>query len=186
MRACATLLPCPVPDIVIWHPWHMGRKSYIPCAYHENILTELCNQTIYFTAQFGKNYQTFCISLGSELFGNFTRTKFFRVWVVSRELFMCCLFDYAPCSRVIGWGTRRRQVPSKTSLNTNRTVPWLDKNVQGSEFLLTQFLTGHANFEAYPNKSKREESLLCMYCPTQEDDVNHPFFECVRWRNLRR
>ena len=47
-------VPCPVLGLVTLRRIYMGRKSYIPCASHENILTELCIQTIDFIDFYSK------------------------------------------------------------------------------------------------------------------------------------
>ena len=52
-------------------------------------------------------------------------------------------------------------------------------------FYLTQFFTGHGNFNAYLHRMTRKSSPLCEYCPFQEDTAEHTFFKCERWMAQR-
>ncbi|XP_033231507.1 uncharacterized protein LOC117182521 [Belonocnema kinseyi] len=72
---------------------------------------------------------------------------------------------------------------------TARLIPniqdWINRSHGEVNFYLTQFLKGHAHFNKYLYRRNKKNSPNCDYCPEKEDDVEHTFFECERWREIR-
>ena len=64
--------------------------------------------------------------------------------------------------------------------------PWLSREHGEVNYYITMFLSGHGYYEAYLHRMGISPSSRCRYCDDQWDDVQHTFFACLRWRNLRR
>lgn len=75
-----------------------------------------------------------------------------------------------------------------TAKRTKDLIPdlfrWLDRRFGEVDFYLTQFFTGHGNFNEYLCRIGRRPEPGCMYCGI-EDSAEHTFFECGKWRTLR-
>jgi predicted RNA-binding Zn-ribbon protein involved in translation (DUF1610 family) len=54
-----------------------------------------------------------------------------------------------------------------------------------TNFVTTQFLSGHGNFGSYLNKMKIIESSTCNECNLGIDTVTHTVFECPKWNDHR-
>ena len=56
---------------------------------------------------------------------------------------------------------------------------WIYRKHGNVDFYITQFMTGHGNFQRYLYKTKNCESPYCISCTDRiEDSVEHTFFEC--------
>ena len=49
------------------------------------------------------------------------------------------------------------------------------------DFCVSQMLTGHGCFRAYPFRIKRAASPMCWFGCNSPDDASHNFFDCCRW-----
>ena len=70
---------------------------------------------------------------------------------------------------------------------TRRLVPSARRWFRGTvelNYWTTQFLTGHGSFGSYLLKMGKRASSACAYCD-EEDDPEHTFFVCTRWRDHR-
>jgi hypothetical protein len=65
-------------------------------------------------------------------------------------------------------------------------VAWVDRGHGEIDFFLCQFLTGHGYFRKYLHLMGKIRSPRCSYCPEEEDDTRHTFFECGRFDDDRR
>jgi hypothetical protein len=71
---------------------------------------------------------------------------------------------------------------------TNRLITnlqsWLQRQHGEVNHWLAQFLTGHGIFAAYLKRIGKARGDSCWYCPLA-DSVEHTFFNCIRWMELR-
>lgn len=72
---------------------------------------------------------------------------------------------------------------------TRRLIPdvvrWIGRNHGELDFYLTQFLSGHGDFQAYLCRMHLSNTSDCRYCG-EEDTPDHTVLECDRWYQLRR
>ena len=72
---------------------------------------------------------------------------------------------------------------------TARLIPnistWMGRNFGEVNYYLTQFISGHGYFRKYLYRMGKATSPSCIYGDSNEDDAEHTFFECNRWRELR-
>ncbi|XP_074112203.1 uncharacterized protein LOC141535933 [Cotesia typhae] len=82
-----------------------------------------------------------------------------------------------------------RWTSEETDRWTTRLIPnisiWPFRKHGDTDFILTQLLTEHEQFNAYLFKMGLHRTLTCKYCPDEIDDAEHTFFECVRWKDYR-
>lgn len=62
---------------------------------------------------------------------------------------------------------------------------WVNRKHGEIDFYMTQFLSGHGYYKAYLKKMGITDSPECLYCTEVEDDAEHTFFDCQRWRTQR-
>lgn len=55
------------------------------------------------------------------------------------------------------------------------------KERQKLTFHMTQMITGHGCFGTYLKRIGKEESSICVYCLTKDDDAQHTMEECAYW-----
>lgn len=58
--------------------------------------------------------------------------------------------------------------------------PWITRSYGCLNYELSQFLTGHGNFQSYLNKMGITQNNQCRYC-NEVDDSRHMAFHCPRW-----
>lgn len=63
---------------------------------------------------------------------------------------------------------------------------WVDRKHGEVNYYITQFLSGHGNFQSYLHKMRKVRSPECVLCPSEKDDAHHTFFHCVAWSQERR
>lgn len=63
---------------------------------------------------------------------------------------------------------------------------WINRTHGSMHYYLTQFMTGHGNFNAYLKRFKIRETDICDDCHTAEDSADHVLFHCSKWNTLRR
>lgn len=72
---------------------------------------------------------------------------------------------------------------------THRLIPninrWVNRTAGEVGFYLTQLLSGHGFFRAYLFRFKRANSPNCPHCRDIQEDVEHVFFQCPRFRECR-
>lgn len=61
---------------------------------------------------------------------------------------------------------------------------WMERTQGGTNYYLTQLLTGHGCFNAYLQRIKKE-SAMCGYCERFVDNTEHTLTECEEW-NIER
>ncbi|XP_014219016.1 uncharacterized protein LOC106647225 [Copidosoma floridanum] len=59
--------------------------------------------------------------------------------------------------------------------------PWVGRRHRQVNYNLTQFLSGHGQFDAYLHRVAVKASPRYVYCPAVVDTVEHTFFVCKRW-----
>lgn len=63
---------------------------------------------------------------------------------------------------------------------------WMDRTHGYTNYYLTQFFTGHGDFEQYLHKFKIKTSPLCTICNEDiNDTAQHTFFDCPAYAQLR-
>lgn len=61
---------------------------------------------------------------------------------------------------------------------------WIKRPYGEVDYFITQALSGHGNFNKYLFEKQRRDTAECNYC-SEEDDVEHTLFECIRWNDAR-
>lgn len=59
---------------------------------------------------------------------------------------------------------------------------WVNRKHGEINYYLTQMLSGHGYFLKYLHKMGKVDTNLCMYGDNCEDNAEHTFFRCDRWR----
>lgn len=71
---------------------------------------------------------------------------------------------------------------------TKTLIPHLDRWIKckhrGSNYYLTQALTGHGCFKTYTKRIGKTDNDSCMYC-SEVDTADHTLFVCTKWANER-
>ncbi|XP_046677498.1 uncharacterized protein LOC124365550 [Homalodisca vitripennis] len=82
-----------------------------------------------------------------------------------------------------------RWTSGETGRWTARLIPdinvWLSRKHGKTDFFLTQYLTGHGQFNDYLFRMRLHDKPTCKYCLDKIDDAEHTFFECARWKDYR-
>lgn len=73
-----------------------------------------------------------------------------------------------------------------TAAWTKRLLPNIKSWLKGARKLimsyhLTQALSGHGCFRAYLHKRARASTPFCLWCPEEEDDVEHTIIKCTKY-----
>ena len=72
---------------------------------------------------------------------------------------------------------------------THRVIPnvadWTGRKYGFVTFHLTQALTGHGCFRSYLHRIGVYQSAECPECPGVDEDVEHAFFHCPRFKEER-
>lgn len=63
--------------------------------------------------------------------------------------------------------------------------PWVARRSGEVNYYLTQMLTGHGYFRKYLHRMNKADQPSCLYGDAEEDDAEHTFFRCNRWREKR-
>jgi hypothetical protein len=79
------------------------------------------------------------------------------------------------------WNERWRN--SSTGSQTRQFIPSVEyrfkiKNHFKTDYVLTQFLTGHGKFNAYLNRFHIKSNSFCDKCGANEENVSHIIFDC--------
>ncbi|CAH2083331.1 unnamed protein product [Euphydryas editha] len=62
---------------------------------------------------------------------------------------------------------------------------WILREQGEVDYYLTQFLSGHGQFNEYLHSMGIRNDPYCQYCPGVVDSAKHTFFDCQRWSEIR-
>lgn len=72
---------------------------------------------------------------------------------------------------------------------THRLIPdiiaWTTRKHGEVDYYLVQLLTGHGGFRAYQHRFRLHDAASCPVCQTAQEDAEHAFFHCPRFKEER-
>ncbi|XP_057341662.1 uncharacterized protein LOC130678466 [Microplitis mediator] len=66
-----------------------------------------------------------------------------------------------------------------------RVRDWISRKEGEVDYYLSQFLSGHGQFNEYLYRMRIRTDPYCQYCPQVVDSAEHTFFSCQRWSEIR-
>ena len=58
---------------------------------------------------------------------------------------------------------------------------WIQREHREVNYFLTQFPSGHGLFQSYLFRMRKVVSPDYVFCPGEQDNAYHTFFDCGRW-----